>query len=107
YRDKDYRRMYQRILDYSDRAILCTLPGSRSLAAKTMFASGRRNKVDVQIVSDPHQALQHAIQQTEPAQLIVVTGSIALVGLLNEDLDAQDLRGQEHKTERQQVESHV
>jgi dihydrofolate synthase / folylpolyglutamate synthase len=82
YKDKDYRGMIKLIRPEAERIIVCTLPGERSLLAREISKAFPR---DVKIVEEPREALQAARSWVEPEGLIVVTGSLSLVGLLLED----------------------
>src|SRR5262249_3360486 len=86
YRDKDYREVLNKIRPWAKQIIFCTLPGSRALPARTSAAVLKRAGVQVDVVSDPHRALQTALRAGQEDDLIVVTGSLALVGLLSNDV---------------------
>jgi len=85
YRDKDYRRMVSLIQPHAGRILACTLPGPRSLPAKKIAAALGKNNSSIHIVRDPRKALQLALQSSGKKDLIVVTGSLALVGMLLHD----------------------
>ena len=90
YKDKDYRQMLSMIARDADQLILCTLPGSRSLPARNIRTTLAKSDGHIEIVADPHKALHRAIQKTAKNNLIVVTGSLALVGMLLGDSSAEE-----------------
>ncbi|OGR89201.1 MAG: hypothetical protein A2992_10105 [Elusimicrobia bacterium RIFCSPLOWO2_01_FULL_59_12] len=111
YRDKDYSRLLAMIRPHAAHLVVCTLPGARALPAKKAAESfGRpdsppqagstgspytrrvsgRNTCGVTLVKDPRQALGKALRLTDKNHLVVVTGSLALVGkLLNKAKPAE------------------
>jgi dihydrofolate synthase/folylpolyglutamate synthase len=80
YRDKDYRTMLRMIRPTADRFIFCTLPGPRALPAREAARSIKG--VPYKIIGDPHKALKTALQSFKSGELVIVTGSLALVGML-------------------------
>jgi dihydrofolate synthase/folylpolyglutamate synthase len=87
YRDKDYKRMLKRLRPHAVQIIACTMPGKRALPAQAA-AEAMRSFGSVRTISDPHRALQTALETSDPTDLVVVTGSLTLVGIL-----LQSLRG--------------
>jgi dihydrofolate synthase / folylpolyglutamate synthase len=85
YKDKDYAKMLRFIRPIADQVIFCSLPGLRGLSAE-LSAQAFGRKSEVSVVSDPHRALQHALASSSPDELVIVTGSLALVGLLTKDI---------------------
>jgi dihydrofolate synthase/folylpolyglutamate synthase len=92
YKDKDYTRMLKRIRPQARRIITCTMPGERALAAKDALKAIPRRGRAASIVGDPREALRRAIEMTEPDGLIIVTGSLALVGQLSQDFQSASVR---------------
>jgi dihydrofolate synthase/folylpolyglutamate synthase len=81
YRDKDYVSLLRLIEPHADRILFCSLSGSRTLPARDAAAAW--TKSGGRIVNDPATALQTAIHIAKREELIVVTGSLALVGQLH------------------------
>jgi len=82
YRDKDYRTMALLLKRIPQKIILCRLPGSRGLDTRELSKAFRTLKALVEIVESPQAALRRALASTPQNHLIMVTGSLALVGML-------------------------
>lgn len=82
YRDKDYRAMVYLLKGIPQRIILCRLPGSRGLPTRDLLKAFQKSKAPLEIVESPRAALRQAVVSTPKNHLIVVTGSLALVGIL-------------------------
>lgn len=82
YQDKDIATMATQVADLADTLYLAALPGPRAASVSTLRNAFRDFAGPLQIrenLPDAWSAIFHAAQ---PGDLIVVTGSLALVGLL-------------------------
>jgi dihydrofolate synthase/folylpolyglutamate synthase len=88
YRDKEYHSMARLIAPHVEHLVLCRLPGSRGLSTRLLhsaFAAHLDRKINP-IASDPATALDKALAITPRDEMIVVTGSLALIGILLKQL---------------------
>ncbi len=81
YADKDYHRMARMLAPFVENVFVCRLPGSRGVAARKLAETFLSLGVAVTKIQDPKEALHRALQETLPTQLVLVTGSLALVGI--------------------------
>ncbi len=81
YRDKDVKALLKRICPEAAHLVICTLPGSRGLSAKNISALLPARHHAVELVREPLRAFERACDSAEENALVVVTGSLSLVGL--------------------------
>ena len=82
YGDKDYQSMALLLKKIPQRIILCRLPGSRGVSEHELLKAFKRSKISIEAVASPWTALRQAVASTPKDHLIVVTGSLALIGML-------------------------
>jgi dihydrofolate synthase / folylpolyglutamate synthase len=80
FKDKDYVRMARMINRRAAEVCLCSLPGPRGATLQNLRDAFRGLKGPIRQFNGPRDALHHAFQDTPKEGLIVVTGSMALVG---------------------------
>ena len=80
FKDKEYRTMARMILPMAADIYLCPLPGPRGASLAQLHAALAGVRVPVRKLSSAGQALAQALQGTPRDGLIIVTGSLSLVG---------------------------
>jgi len=82
---RDTEAMLRALLPVCPQALLTTTPGERGVEASTMKTGGS-DQASPDVVSDPRDALAEARRRAGPDRLVVVAGSLHLVGhLLGDD----------------------
>lgn len=74
-----------------DAVVTCTVPSPRAASAADLAAVVSRRGLAVEVVDDPTEAVRRAIDAAADDDLVLVTGSLYLVGALSKSLDG--LRG--------------
>lgn len=82
FRDKDYRSMISSLLPLAKNIIVCTMAGSRALPAQELLRYGASSSAAVRLSRNPQEAYRLALRITDPKDVIIVTGSLHLVGEL-------------------------
>ncbi len=82
YKDKDVVGMARLIVPWAARVMLCPLPPPRGASLRTLEQVFKKSRMPVHSYSTPQLALQSAQTQSPRGSIVVVTGSLALVGLL-------------------------
>jgi dihydrofolate synthase / folylpolyglutamate synthase len=80
YHDKDYANMAHQIAKVADEVCLCPLPSLRATPLKQLRAAFRNVKGPVREFVSFKDSLNAALRDTPSDGLIVITGSLALVG---------------------------
>jgi dihydrofolate synthase/folylpolyglutamate synthase len=88
YRDKDVRSMAAIIARRAARVFIAPLPGPRGLDAASIAEAFRPWRTPVTLGPTPALVLTRAMRETPSHGLVVVTGSLALVGALLEPFRA-------------------
>ncbi len=87
FKDKDYLTMGRMIGRMAQEVCLCPLGGTRGAAVRQLRLGYKGFKGNIHEFSSPQSALATAVELTPQNGLIVVTGSLALVGkVLNAEL---------------------
>ena len=85
-RDKAYSEMAQILFPMFESVVLTEVPSPRTASLDELAKAAAATGVQVQTASSPKEALAQAIAQTPPDGIIIVTGSVYLVGDLRKDL---------------------
>jgi dihydrofolate synthase/folylpolyglutamate synthase len=85
-RDKAIGEIAQILFPIFDRVILTEVSSPRTASLQEIQAAAEKTGVVSETAQDPQAALQRAFSLTAPGDLIVVTGSVYLVGALRESL---------------------
>jgi len=80
FKDKDFRSMARMISPFADEICLTSLPKPRGAALPSLRAAFRNVEGPVRIFPDISGALKGALRDTPKDGLVVVTGSLFLVG---------------------------
>jgi len=91
-RDKPIAELAQILFPLFDRVILTTVDSPRSATLKEMSEAAEPVATAVEECASPVDAMDMATWLTPPAGLIVVTGSVLLVGAIRSMLGAQNTR---------------
>jgi dihydrofolate synthase/folylpolyglutamate synthase len=86
FKDKDYTEMARLLKRSAQKYVLCGLPGSRGLAVKELRKAFKGISAPLETAISPSVAMRRAVAITKPDHLIIVTGSLALVGLILKEL---------------------
>lgn len=84
--DKRAALMMRKIAPLAAQIILTRPPSDRALDPFALVGEARRWCSAVKVVENPREALEEALQVAERGDLICITGSLYLVGLLRRDL---------------------
>jgi len=82
YSDKNYPEMARLLEPLTERIYVCQLPNSRGLPAADLATAFKGTQKPVVMQQTPKQALHLALAETPPDHLLMITGSLALVGML-------------------------
>jgi dihydrofolate synthase/folylpolyglutamate synthase len=85
-RDKAISEIAQILFPLFSRVILTEVPSPRAASLQDLQAAAEKTGVSFTAVADPNAALQQAIASTPADGLVVVTGSVYLIGALRENL---------------------
>lgn len=85
-KDKAYPEIAQILFPMFESVVLTEVPSPRTASLDELSKAASATGVRVQTASSPKEALDQAIAQTPPDGIIVVTGSVYLVGDLRESL---------------------
>ncbi|MBN2283961.1 MAG: bifunctional folylpolyglutamate synthase/dihydrofolate synthase [Deltaproteobacteria bacterium] len=88
-RDKNYRAILKILAPLADRVIVTSISQERALPPERIEPVARRFANRVESISDPIQALARARALAGPGDLILVTGSLYLVGRMKEILSSE------------------
>jgi dihydrofolate synthase/folylpolyglutamate synthase len=91
-KDKAIAEIAQILFPLFDRVILTEVDSPRAASLAQMQAAAQSTGASIETATNPEDALQHARTVTPPDGLIVVTGSVFLVGTLRESLTRPDTR---------------
>jgi dihydrofolate synthase/folylpolyglutamate synthase len=80
FKDKEYSTMAQMISPMAANIVLCPLPGARGASLSQLHSAFATAHAPVQKLISPERALAQACQATPQDGLVVVTGSLSLVG---------------------------
>lgn len=80
YKDKDVKGMLKRLCPDTAHLVICTLPGPRGLSAKNIAALLPARHHAVELVREPRRAFERACDSAEENGVVIVTGSLSLVG---------------------------
>jgi dihydrofolate synthase/folylpolyglutamate synthase len=82
FKDKDYRTMARMVMSLASEIYLCPLPGARGASLRQLRYAFSSAGCPVRTAKTPKEAFAQALRATPHENLIVVTGSFALVGAL-------------------------
>jgi dihydrofolate synthase/folylpolyglutamate synthase len=85
--DKAYPEMFRCLLPLCSRAVLTQPKIERSLSPDTLRKEAEKIISDIKLIPDVASALNHAIQTSEPDDVVCVTGSLYLVGEVKEAIE--------------------
>jgi dihydrofolate synthase/folylpolyglutamate synthase len=80
FKDKNFKTMGAMIQRLAAEVCLCPLPGPRGAAVSRLSPAFSRVRGPVRVFKSSHEALVSALRDTPRDGLVVVTGSLALVG---------------------------
>ncbi len=78
--DKPYAKILRVLLDVCDRVVLTQPEIDRSLPPETLAEIARTMIADVSVISQVGQAIQYAVEITNPEDVVCIAGSLYLVG---------------------------
>ena len=84
--DKDYAGILDALLPVTDRLVVTQAPTGRSAPAESLGKHAQLAGRDADVVLDPAEALATARAAAEPGDVVVVTGSLYLVGAVRDAL---------------------
>jgi dihydrofolate synthase/folylpolyglutamate synthase len=102
-RDKPVGELAKILFPLFDRVILTTIDSPRAASLKEMSEAAEPAGTTVETSASPMDAMDMATWMTPAAGLIVVTGSVLLVGAIRSMLEAQGTRNVRHEPEWNQV----
>jgi dihydrofolate synthase/folylpolyglutamate synthase len=80
--DKDYRAMLRKILPVADWIIFSRPESERALDPEILLPFARKKSVPARVVEDPGEALRAAVGKAGSGDLVCVTGSLYLLGVI-------------------------
>ncbi len=91
YRDKDYRTMARAVAPWADSLYLCRVADRRALPVLKLAVAFKKAKARAQIqrCASPAAAVQQALAHTPKDGLVVVLGSLALLGTLYQNVSGR------------------
>lgn len=92
YRDKDTKTLGKLVGRFAETIYLCRLPGKRAASPSQLSAGFDHAGQRVIHCQSPRDALHRAILSTPEKGLVIVTGSLALIGTALQDLGSQRFR---------------
>jgi dihydrofolate synthase/folylpolyglutamate synthase len=88
--DKDYRAMLRLIAREADLLILTRPDSPRAVSPESLLASVAAGRHQVSVIDNPVEAIQRALDEARGEDLIVVAGSLYLVGIARKFFTAHD-----------------
>ena len=86
--DKPYKSILKSLLSVCNRAVLTQAKTNRALNPQLLARVAKRIVSDVTIISDVLSAVQHAIKNARPEDVICIAGSLYVVGEAKEALES-------------------
>jgi dihydrofolate synthase/folylpolyglutamate synthase len=80
FKDKDYVRLLKLLRPLAQNVIVCNLPNRRALPSKDLLKCCGALGLNAHLAISPKAAYRLALQITDPKDVIIVTGSLHLVG---------------------------
>jgi dihydrofolate synthase / folylpolyglutamate synthase len=80
FRDKNFRQMLQLLASFDAPFYFCELPSLRAAPLPALLQTARRLNLQYQGFGSPGEALQKALSETRADGVVVVVGSLTLIG---------------------------
>jgi dihydrofolate synthase / folylpolyglutamate synthase len=87
--DKDWRLMLETLTRFTNEVVLTRVSMERS-ADPQLMAKQLRNKISYRVIEDPRQGLEFILKSTRPSDIVLVTGSLYLLGEIRSVLQETD-----------------
>lgn len=78
--DKPYEAMLAALLPVTQKVILTRPKIDRGLPPETLYTEARQYGKDITLIPDVHQAVQQAVSQAAPDDVICIAGSLYVIG---------------------------
>jgi len=78
--DKPYEAMLSALIPVTQKVILTRPKIDRGLPPETLYTEARQYRKDITLLPDVHQAVQQALSQAAPDDVICIAGSLYVIG---------------------------